>query len=285
MTTTLSRAKPARAAADAPARRWGAAARLVAPLVTFLVILGIWLFVTYVVLSPDRRFLMPPPQDVITVGFGDWTTLQPMLRGLLLTTEVAMAGLVIATFVGVALAVVMSQARWAESALYPYAVILQTIPILAVVPLIGFWFGYDFGSRVIVCVLIALFPLIANTLFGLQSVDPVLLDLFRLHHASRWTRLVKLQLPAALPAMFTGLRISSGLSVIGAIVGDMFFRQGDPGIGTLLDLYRSRLQSEQLFAAIILSSLLGVVVFAAFGFLGRLAVGSWSSFGGSEPER
>ena len=256
-----------------------------APLVTFAALMGVWLTITYGVLSEDRRFLMPPPQDVLRMGFMDWASLQPMLEALLLTTEVAMAGLVIATVLGVAIAVLMSQAKWVENAVYPYAVVLQTIPILAVVPLIGFWFSFGFNSRVIVCVLIALFPLIANTLFGLQSVDERHADLFALHKAGRWTRLVKLQLPTALPALFTGLRIAAGLAVIGAVVGDMFFRQGEPGIGTLLDVYRSRLQSEQLFAAIILSSLLGIAVFCVFGVLGRLAVGSWSSFGGQSRER
>jgi NitT/TauT family transport system permease protein len=287
LTDKRASTRSADADVDAPARRGqrrGALARVLAPLATLAALLGIWLLVSYVLLSPDRRFLMPPPQDVAKVGFGSWSTVEPMLRALLHTFEVAMVGLLIATVIGVAWAIVMSQSRWAESALYPYAVILQTIPILAMVPLIGFWFGYGFTSRVIVCVVIALFPLVANTLFGLQSVDEQLNDLFRLHHASRWTRLVKLQLPTALPALFTGLRIAAGLSVVGAIVGDLFFREGRPGIGTLLDLYRAQLQSEQLFAAIILSSLLGVVVFAAFGILGKLVVGSWSSFGGSTRE-
>ena len=130
-------------------------------------------------------------------------------------------------------------------------------------------------KMLVVCVLIALFPMIANTLFGIQSVDRTHHDLFTLQRASRWARLRKLELPAALPSIFTGLRTSSGLSVIGAIVGDMFFKQGEPGIGTLLDVYRSRLQSEDLFAAIILASLFGVAVFAVFTLVARLAVGSW----------
>jgi len=155
--------------------------------------------------------------------------------------------------------------------------VLQTIPVLALVPLFGFWFGFGIECRVLVCVLIALFPIVANTLFGLRSVDEAHHDLFTLHRASRLTRLVKLQLPTALPSIFTGLRISAGLAVIGAIVGDFFFKQGDPGIGILIDLYRQRLQSEQLFAAVILSSLLGVLVFTACGWLSRRVVGGWHS--------
>ncbi|MEU1164955.1 ABC transporter permease [Streptomyces sp. NPDC005921] len=198
-----------------------------------------------------------------------------MLQALWLTARVALVGLVIASALGVTGAVLMSRARWLERTLYPYAVLLQTVPILAIVPLIGLWFGFGFTSRVVVCVMIALFPMIANTLFGIHSVDRAHHDLFTLQRASRWARLRKLELPAALPSVFTGLRTSSGLSVIGAIVGDMFFKQGEPGIGTLLDVYRSRLQSEDLFAAILLASLFGISVFALFTLIARLAVGSW----------
>jgi NitT/TauT family transport system permease protein len=169
----------------------------------------------------------------------------------------------------------MIQARWVEWSIYPWAVVLQTIPILAIVPLIGFWFQFGFNSRVLVCVLIALFPIVTNTLFGLKSTDQAHHDLFTLQRATRWQRLVQLQLPGALPAIMSGWRIAAGLSVIGAIVGDFFFRQGEPGIGRLIDDYRARLQSEQLFASVVLSSLLGLVVFWGFGLLGQLLVGSW----------
>ncbi|MDX6330964.1 MAG: NitT/TauT family transport system permease protein, partial [Streptomycetaceae bacterium] len=264
------------AARPAKARRIrGRLVAALAPLGSLAAAIGAWYVVSYLLLSPDRRFLVPPPQQVLTVAFLDWTHLQPMLQALWLTAQVALAGLAIASALGVTAAVMMSRARWLERSMYPYAVILQTVPILAIVPLIGLWFGFGFTSRVVVCVLIALFPMIANTLFGLQSVDGAHHDLFTLQKASRWARLRKLELPAALPSVFTGLRTSSGLSVIGAIVGDMFFKQGDPGIGTLLDVYRSRLQSEDLFAAIILASLFGVAVFALFTLIARFAVGSW----------
>jgi NitT/TauT family transport system permease protein len=128
---------------------------------------------------------------------------------------------------------------------------------------------------VLVCFLIALFPIVANTLFGLRSVDQDHHDLFTLHGAGRLTRLWKLQLPAALPSIFTGLRIAAGLSVIGAIVGDFFFRQGEVGLGVLIDYYRARLQSEQLFAAVLLASSFGLAVFLLFGALARRVVGGW----------
>jgi NitT/TauT family transport system permease protein len=253
------------------------------PFVVFLMMIGAWYGVSYLLLSPQRRFLVPPPHDVFQVSFLDAANLQELLSALWLSTKVAFIGLAIAIVVGMVSSVSMSQARWIERSLYPYAVMTETIPILALVPLFGFWFGFGLNSRVLVCVLFSLFPIIANTLFGLQSVTQEHHDLFTLHGANRATRLWKLQFPAALPSIFTGLRISAGLSVIGAIVGDEFFKQGDPGIGILIDLYRARLQSEQMVGAIILASLLGIVVFWLFGLVGRRVVGGWhESAGGSD---
>jgi NitT/TauT family transport system permease protein len=250
------------------------------PLAVLVAMLGVWYGVSYLLLDPDRRFLVPPPHEVVRVGFLDPYNLEELLDALWLSTRVAFIGLAVAIAIGTALAVAMSQARWVERSVYPYAVITQTVPILACVPVFGFWFGFGFFSRVLVCIIIALFPIIANTLFGLQSVPREHHDLFTLHGAGRLTRLWKLQLPAALPSVFTGLRIAAGLAVIGAIVGDFFFKQGDPGIGILIDRYQSRLQSEQMVAAIILSSLLGIVVFWLFGFLARRVVGSWHESAG-----
>ncbi|MGH3748468.1 MAG: ABC transporter permease [Micromonosporaceae bacterium] len=246
----------------------------VPPAIVLILAICAWYGVSYLLLSPQRQFLLPPPHAVVQVGFLTWGNLAELLTALALSAQVALVGLCAAAAIGVATAITMSQARWLERSIYPYAVVLQTIPILALVPLFGFWFGFGFGSRVLVCVLIALFPITANTLFGLQSADQSHHDLFDLHRASRLTRLLKLQLPAALPAIFTGLRISAGMSVIGAIVGDFFFKQGQPGIGILIDLYRQRLQSEQLFAAVILSSLFGLAVFWLFGLLAH-RVNDW----------
>jgi NitT/TauT family transport system permease protein len=255
------------------------------PLLVFGAVIAVWYAVTYLLLAPDRRFLLPPPHAIVRVAFLDRANLAELLNALLLSSTVAGIGLGIALALGVAAAIAMSQASWIERSCYPYLVILQTIPVLALVPLFGFWFGFGLSSRVLVCVLVALFPIVANTLFGLRSVAGVHHELFTLHRAGRWTRLVKLQLPAALPSIFTGLRISAGLSVIGAIVGDFFFKQGEPGIGILIDLYRQRLQSEQLFAAVILSSLLGVAVFWVFGFLASRVTGAWHESAREPSER
>jgi NitT/TauT family transport system permease protein len=256
-------------------QRRRAVAQVVAPMIVFALVIGIWLFISYVLLEPRRRFLMPPPQEVVRIGLFDARNLGEILGGLWSTTQVAIVGLLVAIAIGTVVPVAMIQARWVEWSIYPWAVVLQTIPILAIVPLIGFWFQFGFSSRVLVCVLISLFPIITNTLFGLKSTDQAHHDLFTLQRAGRMQRLLKLQLPGALPAILSGWRIAAGLSVVGAIVGDFFFRQGEPGIGRLIDDYRARLQSEQLFAAVGLSSLLGLVVFWGFGLLGQLLVGSW----------
>lgn len=245
------------------------------PLATAILFLGVWSLLTYAVLSEGQRFLLPPPQDVLRDGFLNWENLQVVLLGTWATAKVALLGLAIAIAVGMLLAVLMAQARWIERSIYPYAVIVQTIPIIALVPLVGFLLSYSFTSRVLACVLIAIFPIITNTLFGLLSADTNLHDLFTLNGANRLTRLWKLQLPGAMPAIFTGFRISAGLSVIGAIVGDFFFRRGEQGIGRLIDIYRAQLLPEEMFTAIFFSSMLGVVVFWAFGFLANRVTRSW----------
>jgi NitT/TauT family transport system permease protein len=245
------------------------------PFVVFLIFLGIWYLFSYVLLDEDRRFLLPPPHRIIKVSFFDQDNRIELFKALGLSATIAFTGLAIAIVLGMGLAIVMSQARWLERSLYPYAVVLQCIPTIALVPLMGFWFGFGYPSRLLVCVMIALFPIISSTFFGLQSVDRDQHELFTLRGAGRLTRLWRLQLPAALPAILTGFQVSATLSVIGAIVSDFFFKQGDPGIGILIDLYRSHLQTEQMFGAVLLASLLGVAAFWFFGFLARRLVGGW----------
>ena len=236
---------------------------------------AIWTFVSMVLLSPSRRFLLPPPWEVAQT-FGDPAIMTPMLQALGRTATVALTGLAIAVVLGSIWAVAMAQSRILERVLYPYAVILQTIPILALTPLIGIWFGYGLPARVVVAVIIAIFPVISNTFFGLTSApSSAAHDLFTLARASRWQRLISLQVPAAVPSIFTGLRGAAGLSVIGAIVGDFFFQQGDIGIGGLLRIYTLRLNMEALLTAVALTALFGVLVFTIFAALDRWVVGRW----------
>ncbi|WP_084530648.1 ABC transporter permease [Nocardia miyunensis] len=242
--------------------------------------IGLWYAVSYLVLSPRRRFLLPAPHTVFAQSLLDPVHLRPMLTALGVTAKVAGMGFVAAAVIGIAVGALMSQTWWLERVIFPYAVVLQVVPILAITPLLGLWFGYSTTSRVTVCVMIALFPIITNTHFGFRSVDPGLHELFTLGRASRLQRLVRLELPAASPAILTGLRIASGQVIIGAIIGDMFFAQGEPGIGTLMDDYRAQLRSTDLIAAIVLAAAFGVAVFVVCSAVSRLAVGRWHSSGG-----
>jgi NitT/TauT family transport system permease protein len=261
---------------------------LAGPVAVFAMFVGVWYLLHYEIMSERRRFLVPPPHEVVRQSFLTWRVggsgslsaiagggLHDQLQALWLSTRVALIGLAIAIVLGMAVAILMSQAKWVERAIYPYAVALQAVPILAFVPLIGVLWGFTFRSRVLVCVIIALFPIIANTLFGILSVERGHHDLFSLHGANRWTRLVKLQLPAALPSIFVGFRTSAGLAVIGAVVGDFFFRQGDPGIGQLIDRYRASNSYSQMYGAVILSAALGICVFWLFGWINNRVIGHW----------
>ncbi|WP_213814177.1 ABC transporter permease [Glaciihabitans sp. dw_435] len=272
-------------ATSAPAKRPTARRSLASrmswwqPVAVFAVLIGIWYTVAwYYDKVQELSFLVPYPHKVFESLFLDAKRRPDLFEAIGNTTAVMLTGLVIAIVIGMTWAVIMSQAKWAERSLFPYAVILQCVPILALVPLIGSLYGYGFPSRVIVTTMIALFPLVSNTLFGLQSADRAQRELFKLQGASRWTVLTKLQFPAALPLIFVGLRNAAGLSVIGAIVGDQFFQRGAGGLGVLIQLYNSRLQGSDTFATIIAASLLGVVVFLVFGLLGRLAIGKWYDF-------
>ena len=199
-------------------------------------------------------------------------------RGLALTTgKSALTGFLLSAVLGVASAIVLASSRLLERALYPYTVFLQTVPIVAVAPLLVLWFGPGLRADAASALIVAVFPVIANTLAGLRSVDPALRDLFRIYGASRWDTLVKLALPSALPSLVTGLRVASGLSVIGAIVGEFVagFSEDAAGLGILvLSSYR-QLRTDLLFAAVLAAALLGLALFGAVQLAGHLLLRRW----------
>jgi NitT/TauT family transport system permease protein len=254
----------------------------VGPVVTFVVFVALW---EYMHRTGLRTFFDKPGRllpSLATVVDKSFVNPQPNVRNQLLvsglgwTTFAALVGLLITIVLGITLAVVMAQASWAERSIYPYLVALQAIPVLAIVPIIYVIFGGGMGSRIFVCVMISIFPIVTNTLFGLTSAEVGQHDLFTLRGASRWTRLVKLQFPAAMPAIFTGFRISAGLSVIGAVVGEQFFRQGSkPGIGIIMEQFRQKSRYPELFGGLLIAAALGIAVFLLFGALSKAVVGHW----------
>ena len=275
------------AAAAVKPKRGSALSKFVGPSAVFALFIGLWYLAHHVFLSGPKQPLLPVPHRVVQESVFTWNIergtagsrtgggLVKLLDGLWTSVQVAGLGLLIAIVIGFALATLMSQASWVQNSMWPFLIAVQATPILAFVPLIGTVIGFNFKARVLVCVLIAIFPIVANTLFGLLSVDRGYHELMTLNGASRMTRLIKLQFPAAMPSIFTGLQISAGLSVVGAVVGDFFFRQGEPGLGRLINLYQSSTAYEQMYGAAVMSALLGIAVFVLFGWIGNRVVGNW----------
>jgi NitT/TauT family transport system permease protein len=255
---------------------------LIPPLITFVIFIGIWYLYSWSRFdnAAQRRNALPYPHTVITDGFlplwDEANGLRPILGYMWPTVKVTLIGLGISIVLGVGIAIVMNLSKGMERALFPYAVILQTVPILAITPLLTQLFGDEIGVRLVVVVLIAIFPVITNTLFGLQSTDRLHHDLFTLNHVSRWTRLRKLELPSALPAMMAGIRIASGGAVIGAIVADFFFNQGEKGIGYYIRNRQQRAANRpEMFAGTITASMFGVVMFLIVGAITARAIRNW----------
>jgi len=188
------------------------------------------------------------------------------------TTRGASVGFAISTILGLIIALILSSARLIQRAFYPYAIFFQTVPIIAIAPLLVIWFGFDLKTVIVSATIASIFPVIANTLSGLLSVDPALLDLFNLYRASRIAQLLKLSLPAALPQVFTGLRIAAGLSVIGAVVGE--FITG-AGLGGLITVSQQQQRVDKVFAGIILASLLGLMMFLLVNLASWITLRRW----------
>ncbi|MEY4231673.1 MAG: hypothetical protein RLZZ362_2522 [Actinomycetota bacterium] len=252
------------------------------PIITFIVFIGVWYLYSWLKydIPAQRRNALPYPHEVVREGFfplwDERNGLKPILGYMWPTLQVTVIGLMIAILLGTTFAVIMNLSKGMERALFPYAVVLQTVPILAITPLLTQLFGERMGVRLVVTVLIAIFPIITNTLFGLQSADRLHHDLFTLNHANRWTRLRKLELPTALPAMMTGIRIGAGGAVIGSIVADFFFAQGDKGIGYYIRTRQQKASERpEMFAGTIMATLFGVLMFLIVGWITNRAIRNW----------
>ncbi len=248
-------------------------------------LIGLWYLAYHVFLSDKHKLILPLPHRIWEESFADSEVRDELWEALVNTTRLALTGLAFAIVVGCLLAVIMNLSYSAERGIYPWAVVLQTVPILALIPLfqvwfdnIDFWlFGFDanYKKRLIICVMIALFPIITNTFFGLKSAEKNLHDLFSLHETNRLVRLWKLEFPAALPATFVGFRIAAGLSVIGAIVAELFIGKGQKGIGTVIKRSSETAEYENMLAALLLSSLLGIAIFWFFSIMGHRTTRNW----------
>ncbi|MEM9367271.1 MAG: ABC transporter permease [Planctomycetota bacterium] len=213
------------------------------------------------------KILLPTPGDVLNAG---WVYRQDLVAGTFTTAMTAVVSLAVAMLVGSGIAIVFSQSKLLRRALFPYVVFLQTVPIVAIAPLLIIWSGYEFRTAIIATVIICLFPIINNVTTGLSSARVEQQDLFRLYGASRGQRLLRLQIPSAIPYLVLGTRISSGLAVIGAIVAEFFVSNGADyeGLGALMTGWQARTMTDALMAALAMSTLLGLTL---FGFVDLLA--------------
>ncbi|MEM9039070.1 MAG: ABC transporter permease [Actinomycetota bacterium] len=266
----------------------GLIGRFLPPTIMFGLFIGIWYLYSTLAFEQafQRRNALPYPHEVVQDGFLPlWDSRQgirEILGYMWPTVKVTLLGLAISIVVGVLIAVVMNMSKYMERAIFPYAVVAQTVPILAITPLLTQVFGDRLGVRLAVVFLIAVFPIITNTLFGLQSTDRLHHDLFTLNGVSRWTRLWKLELPSSIPALMTGIRIATGLAVIGAIVADFFFNQGDKGIGYFIRVrQQAAADRPDMLAGTITASLFGVAMFLIAGAITHRAIRDWHDSAGA----
>jgi NitT/TauT family transport system permease protein len=214
-------------------------------------------------------YLVPTPTAILTAILESRAELAPAF---LKTSAAALAGFTLSTVGGIAIAVLLSSSRAIQRSFYPYAVFFQTVPIIAIAPLLVIWFGYGMKTVIASAFFVSIFPVIANTLTGILSTDPALRDLFRLYGASSAVTLFKLRFPAALPQILTGLRVASGLAVIGAIVGEFI---GGEGLGSVVDVARTQQRVDKVFAAVLLASLLGLALFGLINLISAVTLRRW----------
>jgi len=246
--------------------------RVAYPLLVGIFIIALWqaLVLAYGV----APYLVPSPWLMVKTLYTDWL---PLMLALWVTIKITLLAFVTAAVVGVLISFLFVQSKLIETALFPYAVLLQVTPIVAVAPLIIIWVKDPTASMVICATLVALFPIISNTTLGLRSIEPDLQSYFKLNRATRLQILLRLRIPSALPYFFGGLRISSGLALIGAVVAEFVAGTGGSGAGLAYQILQAgfQLNIPRMFAALLLISLTGVALFAAMAWASRWALGDW----------
>ena len=199
------------------------------------------------------------------------------LAALWTTAEGSLLGFGLSSLAGVGLAIILSASRWVRRAIYPYTLFFQTVPVIAIAPMLEIWSGAGLRAVVIISFIVSVFPVIANTLGGLLSTDPALEDLFRLYGSGSLARLWKLRLPSALPNLLIGLRVAAGLSVIGTVVAEFFvgtYGVGE-GLGVKIVSNAKYGHTDAVFAGVLLASLLGLGMFVAVNLAGKILLRHW----------
>jgi NitT/TauT family transport system permease protein len=245
---------------------------IIAPVVIGIAMLAAWEAVVRIKGIP--HYILPGPILIAQTLWSDWGTLS---ESLWITLRITFAALIAAITVGVSLAIIFTQSKWLEKSLFPYAVILQVTPVVSIAPLIIIWVG-DINLSLLICAwIVAFFPILSNTILGLNSADHNLINLFQLYRASRWQTLRYLRLPAALPYFLGGLKISGGLALIGAVVAEFVAGTGGSASGLAYRILESgyRLQIPRMFAALLLISLSGIAIFFLTSWISYLLLRHW----------
>lgn len=216
-------------------------------------------------------YLLPPPSSILKAAVNP-AHRQALLTALGSTALAATTGFLLSTILGISVAITLSASRWIERAFYPFAIFFQTVPLIAIAPLLVIWTRTPMRAVIASAFIVSIFPVIANALSGLLSVDPALRDLFRLYRGGPIATLWKLRLPSALPQILTGLRIAAGLAVIGTIVGE-FFAGG--GLGILLQTALKEQRTDLIFAAVLLAAMLGLALFGLINAAGYCLLRHW----------
>lgn len=252
--------------------RAGAWPGILAPLAVGF--LGLALWQALVVVKGIPPYVLPGPWLIAQTVVSDWPTLS---GSLLVTLKITLAALVAAVVLGVALAILFAQSRWLERALFPYAVVLQVTPVVAIAPLIIIW-ADDVNLSLLICAwIVAFFPILSNTILGLNSADHNLVALFQLYRAGRWQTMRYLRLPAALPYVLGGLKISGGLALIGAVVAEFVAGTGGSASGLAYRILESgfQLRIPRMFAALVLISGSGVAIFLVTSWISHMLLRRW----------
>ncbi|WP_019155086.1 ABC transporter permease [Robertmurraya massiliosenegalensis] len=245
---------------------------IIGPIVALVIFLAIWQFMP--LMLDIKPFILPKPSDIIAVAISEWHLLWPAIR---ITVTESVIGFLLSAVIGIAVSVLLASSKVLEISLYPYAVILQTIPVVAMAPIVVIWFGSGFNSIVIIAFLIGFFPVVSNTLMGLKSVDKDMCDLFALYNASKWQTMWKLRIPAALPYIVSGLKVSCTLAIVGAITGEFVagIGGGKGGLGYAITVAAVQLKTPYLFACAIAGAIFGITFYLLVSYFSHLMLKSW----------
>ena len=247
--------------------------RVVVPIIVGIVFVAAWEGLVRYLAVP--RFVLPPPSMIVTALVDDFF---PLVASAWVTLKVTLSAFIVALVLGVVIAILFAQSRLFEMSLFPYAVVLQVTPSVSIAPLVLIWVGLDHLERapLILATIVAFFPILSNTTLGLKSVDHNLQSLFDHYGATRWQRLKELQFRSALPYLLGGMRISGGLALIGAVVAEFVAGSGTgTGLAWRIVEAGNRLNIPRMFAALLLMSLLGIVIFFSLSALEYALLHKW----------